>query len=231
MHSNSKPVYSNQPGPHARLAELVARHAAHPFKKPPAAYSEQAFAQLHGAWDGHRALILDAGCGTGESSLALARLYPDSLVVGIDQSQVRLAQGLRKLQSTLSAGSGADNLLLLRADVVDFWLLLARNGMRLSRHYLLYPNPWPKAAQVMRRWPAHPAFPLLPQLGGVLECRSNWRIYVEEFSLACGLLGRAAPACEVFVPEDPLTPFERKYRDSGHALYRACLDLGPGLNR
>jgi tRNA (guanine-N7-)-methyltransferase len=77
----------------------------------------------------------------------------------------------------------------------------------------------------MRRWPAHPAFPLLLQLGGVLECRSNWRTYVEEFCLASQLLGKGSPSCEAFTADDPLTPFERKYRDSGHALYRACVDL------
>lgn len=226
MHGNSKAVHSNQPGPHARLAELVAKHAARPFQKPPADYSRHAFAQLLAAWDGRRPLILDAGCGTGESSLALARLYPDSLVVGVDQSQTRLATGLRKASDAPSGPDGPANALLLRADVVDFWLLLVEHKVRLARHYLLYPNPWPKAAQVMRRWPAHPAFPLLPQLGGVLECRSNWRVYVEEFSLACGVLGHAAPPCEAFVAEEPLTPFERKYRDSGHALYRARLEVG-----
>jgi tRNA (guanine-N7-)-methyltransferase len=32
-------------------------------------------------------------------------------------------------------------------------------------------------------------------------------------------------ACESFDAAQPLTPFERKYRDSGHRLYRAVVDL------
>jgi tRNA (guanine-N7-)-methyltransferase len=221
MHANSRIVESTQQAPHHQLAALLRRHAQSPFRKPPASYSVAAFERLLAAWDGCAPLLLDAGCGTGASTRALARLHPDCLAVGVDQSAARLAQG-----ANAARGEPAlPNLLLLRADVVDIWGLLAARGMRLARHYLLYPNPWPKPAQVMRRWPAHPAFPLVLGLSGRLECRSNWRVYVEEFSAALGLLRDAAPACEVFVPQEALTPFERKYRDSGHTLWRAVADL------
>jgi tRNA (guanine-N7-)-methyltransferase len=226
MHANSRPVTSPQQGPHQQLGALVLRHARSPFRKPPAPYSVAAFGRLLAAWDGSAPLLLDAGCGTGASTRALARLHPHCLAVGVDQSEARLAQG----EQAARGQAAPPNLLLLRADVVDIWGLLAARGMRLARHYLLYPNPWPKPAQVMRRWPAHPAFALLPALGGVLECRSNWEVYVQEFSAALGLLRGAAPACEAFVPEEPLTPFERKYRDSGHTLWRAAVDLDTALD-
>jgi len=221
MHANSRPVASPQQEPHPHLGALVLRHARRPFQKPPPAYSVAAFDRLLAAWDGHAPLLLDAGCGTGASTRALARLHPDCLAVGVDQSAARLAQG----EQAARGQPAPHNLLLLRANVVDIWGLLAARGMRLARHYLLYPNPWPKPAQVMRRWPAHPAFPLLLALGGTLECRSNWGVYVAEFSAAIGLLRGVAPACQAFVPREPLTPFERKYRDSGHTLWRAALDL------
>jgi len=220
MQASSRPVHSTQQAVHARLAELVHRHANSDFRKPPAAYSLAALARLYAVWDRRAPLVLDAGCGTGASTLALARLHPDCLVIGVDQSQVRLAAGAR--------GAGAappGNALLLRADVVDLWLLLARERLRLAHHYLLYPNPWPKPAQVMRRWPAHPVFPTIIALGGVLECRSNWLVYVDEFSAALQQLTGRAPLRETLAPEQPWTPFERKYRDSGHGLYRAVLDL------
>ena len=223
MHANSRPVASAQQAPHLKLAALVARHARTPFRKPPAAYSVAAFERLLSVWDGHAPLLLDAGCGTGASTRALARLHPHCLAVGVDQSAARLAQGAR--------WAGADspaNALLLRADVVDLWLLLAQRRIRLARHYLLYPNPWPKAAQVMRRWPAHAAFPALLSLGGVLECRSNWRVYVDELCCAVHMLTGREPRSAAFVPEQPLSPFERKYRDSGHTLWRACVDLDAG---
>ena len=228
MHANSRPVESTQQAPHHQLAALVRRHAQSPFRKPPAAYSAAAFERLLAAWDGRAPLLLDAGCGTGASTRALARLHPHCLAIGVDQSAARLAQGANAARGE----TAPPNLLLLRADVVDIWGLLAARGMRLAYHYLLYPNPWPKPAQVMRRWPAHPAFPLVLALGGRLECRSNWCVYVEEFSAALGLLRGTAPACEIFVPGETLTPFERKYRDSGHTLWRAAADLdtaAPGV--
>lgn len=225
MHANSRPVQSSQLRPHQKLAELVARHARAPLRKPPAPYSEAAFGQLLKAWDGRAPLLLDAGCGTGASTRALARLHPQCLAVGVDQSAARLAQGENAAQA---GGAAPENLLLLRANVVDIWALLAREKMRLAHHYLLYPNPWPKPAQLMRRWPAHPAFPGLLALGGRLECRSNWQVYVEEFCAALQVLRGAAPVAAAFVPAEPLTPFERKYRDSGHALWRAAVDLDTG---
>ena len=67
----------------------------------------------------------------------------------------------------------------------------------------------------------------MPALGGVLECRSNWCVYVEELAQALQLLcGKTGTVEEWAVRGDPLTAFERKYRDSGQSLYRLVVDLG-----
>lgn len=95
----------------------------------------------------------------------------------------------------------------------------------LQAHYLLYPNPWPKPAHLGRRVHGHPAFPLLLQLGGALELRSNWQLYVEEFGVALQLCGVAARVAAVPQEEAPLTLFERKYRDSGQQLWRMSATL------
>ena len=53
---------------------------------------------------------------------------------------------------------------------------------------------------------------------GRLELRSNWQLYVEEFGLAMHLAG--CPGYITRVTAEPaLSLFERKYRDSGHALW------------
>lgn len=213
MQGNSRPVTSTQAAVHRDLARLLERHLAHPFRKPVAAYSRTAFAALLAVWNERRPLVLDAACGTGESTLLLAGQHPEALVVGVDQSARRLARG-----QSLSAAFR--NVILLRADMVDLWLLMAERGMRPAAQYLLYPNPWPKPAQVMRRWPAHPVFPTVIALGGRIECRTNWRTYAEEFAHAVAILTGAAVGVERFQPARPLTPFERKYGASGHPLYR-----------
>lgn len=219
MYANSSVPQSAQTGVHDRLAELVDRHRRERFRKPVLDYNRAAFEQAMAAWRawGDKVpLILDAGCGTGASSFGLARRYPDSFVIGVDQSADRLA--------TVKPDQ-PENLCLVRADLVDFWRLLAECEVTLSRHYLYYPNPWPKIGHLARRWHGHAVFPVLPSLGGSIECRSNWQIYVEEFAFALGrILGREV-AWESFVAEDPVSPFERKYRDSGQALYRCVVDL------
>ena len=171
-------------------------------------------------WDGRAPLILDAGCGVGHSTIALARAYPDAWVIGVDQSEDRLAR-----KKPYPAAHLPQNMVFVRADLVDFWRKMAKAGLRLDRHYVLYPNPWPKIGHLARRWPAHPVFPYALALGGQLECRTNWDVYAQEFALATAqITGRVAPV-SVFDAPQPITPFERKYKDSGQTLYRVAVDL------
>jgi len=144
-------------------------------------------------------------------------MYPEHFVFGVDQSVDRISRG-RPLPMP-------QNALLIRADLVDFWRLLAGNGIRLARHYNLYPNPWPKIGHLARRWQGHAVFPVWRELGGELECRSNWRIYIEEMAQALTLLTGQPVAAEPWQTDDPMTPFEKKYLASGHELWRCRASL------
>ncbi len=221
MEGNSRFISSAQNGPHEDLAALVGRHLAHPFRKPILDYNRQAFGAAlaaRDAWNPQAPLILDAGCGVGWSTLRLAERYPDHFVIGVDQSSDRISRG-----KPLSLPANAH---FQRADLVDFWRLFDEAGVRLARHYVLYPNPWPKIGHLARRWHGHAVFPDLLALGGVFECRSNWRIYIEELAIAIGLATGKTASCQPWLPEgEPLTPFEKKYLASGHDLFRLVVDL------
>jgi len=219
---NSSPISSAQTGVHEALAELVARHLAHPFRKPVTDYNRRSFDDSMAAWQaaGSAPLILDTGCGVGLSTLHLAARHPDHFVIGIDQSADRLAR------QTLWSGPPPQNLCFVRADLVDYWRLALQGGVRPTHQYLLYPNPWPKIGQLARRWHGHAVFPSIVALGGTIECRSNWRIYIDEFAQALQQVSGQAVATEAFATDAPITPFERKYLASGHALWRCRLDLG-----
>lgn len=223
MYANSSPIVSGQTETHAQLHALVARHAAHPFRKPVTDYNRAAFEHSITAWQaaGSAPLILDAGCGVGLSTLHLATEFPDHFVIGVDQSADRTAR------HTQWTGTLPDNLLRVRADLVDYWRLMAQHRIFPARHYLLYPNPWPKIGHLARRWHGHPVFPTLIALGGQLECRSNWHIYIDEFSAALTQLTGVPVASESYVPQQTITPFERKYQESGHALWRCRVQLPP----
>lgn len=216
MYANSRVITSAQSDVHEQLFSVVAKHATTEFKKPIAPYNRTAFDASIAVWRAHGAkpLILDAGCGVGLSTLNLAAQFPDHFVIGIDQSADRLTR------NTHWQGELPANFLKVRADLVDYWRLMRAAGIRLARHYLLYPNPWPKISQLRRRWHAHPVFPTVVALGGSFECRSNWRIYIEECASALTQLTGKHVSCEPFATDAPSTPFERKYLASGHALWR-----------
>lgn len=221
MHANSSPVISSQTGLHDHLSILVARHAATEFLKPVMPYNRTAFDASIAAWRtaGTMPLILDAGCGVGLSTLNLATQFPDHFVIGVDQSADRLAR------KTNWPGAIPSNCVRVRADLVDYWRLLHAAGVRPARHYVLYPNPWPKIGQLGRRWHGHPVFPTIVALGGELECRSNWRIYIEEFAAALTQLGDVAVRCERYQTSSAITPFEQKYLASGHTLWHCETQL------
>ena len=141
--------------------------------------------------------------------------HPQAHVLGVDQSAERLAR----------APELPDNARLLRAELADFWRLLLAAGWSVEQHYLFYPNPWPKAAHLRRRWHAHPVFPALLAIGGRLEMRTNFPIYAEEFARALRCSGHADASLLQLRVEEPVSPFERKYRDSGHPLFQVIVDL------
>ncbi|MEE4298509.1 MAG: methyltransferase domain-containing protein [Pseudomonadales bacterium] len=220
MIGNSRRIVGAQRGPHADLERRIARHRDVPFQRPIASHTAAAFAALVDRLDSSRPLVLDAGCGTGESSVRLAGRHPDALVIGVDKSAHRL-------RPVLAGGGCASRVHLVRADLQDFWRLARAAGLRLAAHYLLYPNPWPKAVHLQRRWHGHPVFPDLLALGGALELRTNWSVYAEEFAagLACFGFEASMERLDAESAGSPLTPFERKYLASGQRCLRVRADL------
>ena len=221
MFGNSRAVTTNQDGVHPALEATVRRHLAHPWRAPVADHDRAAFARA-ADWVGtadHR-LIVDSGCGTGRSSVALAKTYPEALVLGLDQSQHRLQRAARRFAPL------PDNLLLLQTDCSGFWRLAAQAGWRPWRHYVLYPNPWPKSAHLKRRWHGHPVFPMLLELGGTLEMRSNWSLYLQEARAALALGGWSSELTALHQDHEALTDFEEKYAASGQKLWRLTAKLG-----
>ncbi len=220
MTTKSRPVRSNQTGIHEDLFKILQRHRKKPYLKPISRHTLAAFETARRRLATiDRPLILDSGCGTGESSLFLSSMYPEAFVLGLDKSLVRL-------QKNPLFGTPHDrNVLLLRADLFDFWRLAAREGWRFEKHYIFYPNPWPKKRHLKRRIHGHPAFFDMLRLSPYLELRSNWRIYLEEFAAAVAFVtGRSFPV-EPFVPETPISAFEKKYWMSGHELFRLQIRL------
>ena len=199
------------------LADIVVAHMGSQWRRPIALHSAEAFQAIRSrVEESSQPLIIDSCCGTGDSTRCLAAQNPDALILGVDKSAHRLAR--HQLGET-------ENYAVLRADVNDFWRLAAAAGWRPVRHYLLYPNPYPKASQIRKRWYGSPAFPALLAIGGLLTVRTNWSIYAQEFVLALKAAGFAATESQIAgVP--PIRAFEAKYQERGHRLYQVISDLG-----
>ena len=215
--TNSRAVTSNQDGLHPRLEEIVRRHRTHENQAPVVDHARSGFESLSQIVErAGRPLILDSGCGTGDSTRNLARAHPGHFVVGIDKSLNRLSK--RRVEPN------PENLFLMRGDLMDLYPLIAGAGWDVDQHYILYPNPWPKAAHLQRRWHGSAIFPSLLSVGRTLHLRSNWRIYVEEFATALKVSGVFAEISPLKVTTS-LSPFEAKYAASGHDLWQLRAEL------
>ena len=92
------------------------------------------------------------------------------ICTGIDRSGHRLDRVL-EIGSVVvkeAAKIQSENAILLRADLSDIWTLVFQDpSLLVQRHYLLYPNPYPKSKHLQRRWHGHPIFPILLGLGNL----------------------------------------------------------------
>ncbi len=216
MPNKSSIVTSNQLGTHDDLENKLKKHLTNPFRKPYRPFSADIFYKANEIINNiNLPIILDSGCGTGESSLILSKQYTDALVVGIDKSEKRLEKFI-----TNENFFDKDNLILIRADVIDIWRMIKQSNWNIKKHYLLYPNPWPKKDQLKRRWHGHPVFPEMLTLCNNIELRTNWQIYAEEFRFALELVTKKTASIETIEAEQFISPFEKKYYESGHELYR-----------
>ena len=209
---------------HQLVERHVAQHTTYLAKRPIAKHTAAAFQTASEfARSRNAPLIIDAGCGTGRSTLKLAARYPERTVIGVDRSETRLSK----------SNNVPANALLLRAELGDFWRLLNDTpDLTVEETYLLYPNPYPKTKMLKQRFQGHASLPsLLHACGRRLTIRASWRTYLEEFRLAvlkAGALGIRPDLIpgepyELSDLRDPLTLFERKYAAAGVPVYELVL--------
>lgn len=218
MQKLARNIETNQLGMHQNLSKVVSKYLNSHSQKPISEHTQLAFTAAVdwlGAWQGD--LIIDACCGVGESTSLIAKAHPNAKVIGIDKSAARI-------NKHHSYTTDCDNYLLIRADLNDFWRLAVLDKWQLTKHYILYPNPYPKSSQLQNRWYASSAFPDILRLGGLLEVRSNWQLYIEEFFQALKIAKQNAHT-QSYTAEIAMTPFERKYWLSGQSSWQLLAAL------
>lgn len=237
--NGARSVTTNQEGPYKELERVVRKHAATLFLRPVADHTREAFdtaKEFVGRFYKNVSVskpldvILDSGCGTGESTVHIAKRFPNTPVIGVDKSAARLTRACAG-NAPATDGDTSANAFWVRAELLDFWKLaldeVDAGRWRIPYHALYYPNPWPKQSEATRRFHLHPIFPTLLKLGERIELRTNWEIYAREFAAAAKLIPNQVRddhvVCEAFSPEECETAFERKYKEARQQLWRVLI--------
>lgn len=172
------------------------------------------------AWFGRQApVVLEIGCGSGTSTLAMAKEEPGIDVVAVEVYRRGLAQLLCAIDR-----DKVSNIRLIRGNAVDVLQRLIAPAS-LTGVRVFFPDPWPKARHHKRRF-LQPgtigliADRLLP--GGVLHVATDHAGYAEHIAE----VGAGEPRLRPVDPDDalaisvtrPTTKYETKAQEAGSAV-------------
>ncbi|ORA16063.1 tRNA (guanosine(46)-N7)-methyltransferase TrmB [Mycobacterium arosiense ATCC BAA-1401 = DSM 45069] len=172
------------------------------------------------AWFGrHAPVVLEIGCGSGISTLAMAKDEPGIDVVAVEVYRRGLAQLLCAIDR-----DKVSNIRMIRGDAVDVLQRLIAPGS-LTGVRVFFPDPWPKARHHKRRF-LQPgtigliADRLLP--GGVLHVATDHAGYAEHIAEVGAGESRLRPvdpneALPISV-QRPTTKYETKAQEAGSAV-------------
>lgn len=168
---------------------------------------------------GRRApVILEIGCGMGETTTRIALAAPQTNFLGIEVH----APGVGALLKLVD-DADLNNVRVIRHDAVEVVQdMIAPES--LSGIHIFFPDPWPKARHHKRRLIQAPFVSLLASRlipGGYLHCATDWEDYAQEILLVLSAEPLLANTAESFVPRPayrPLTKFEHRGLKLGHAV-------------
>ena len=170
------------------------------------------------AWFGRRApLVLEIGCGSGTSTLAMAKDEPAIDVIAVEIYRRGLAQLLCAIER-----DQVRNIRLIRGNALDVLQHLIAPGS-LSGVRVFFPDPWPKARHHKRRLLQPVTIDLIVDRlvpGGVLHAATDHPGYAEQIAEvgdAEPRLVRVRPGTESLPISvvRPTTKYETKAQEAG----------------
>ncbi|MEZ0365328.1 tRNA (guanosine(46)-N7)-methyltransferase TrmB [Mycobacterium sp. pUA109] len=173
------------------------------------------------SWFGRDApLVLEIGCGTGASTVAMAQAEPDIDVLAVEVYR----RGLAQLLSAIDR-EDVTNIRLIRGDAVDVLEhMLTPNSLVGVR--VFFPDPWPKARHHKRRLLQPATLALIADRlrpGGVLHAATDHPGYAEQIAEAgdgeprLRRVYQDTPGLPISVVR-PITKYETKAQEAGSAV-------------
>lgn len=166
-------------------------------------------------------VFVEIGFGNGEHLEFLSKKYPDTLIVGIEVSQLCALKGTRRVLS-----QKLDNIRIMHGDA----RFLIRNSFApetVDRVYMNFPCPWPKTRHAERRVTV-PAFTAL--LNYVLKPEGTFRLatdvdwYAEDANKMISANGVfKTVSFEKNPKREYITKYERRWLEMGKDIWQVIL--------
>ena len=213
-----------------KLKRFEANRHLRPVVEPEKPFYDSAKGRWNADFFGaDRPITAEVGCGKGEYSVGLARLYPERHFVGVDVKGDRIFIGATEVDE-----AGMPNVAFLRTDARRLADFFAED--ELAELWMTFPDPRPKEGDERRRLTFPPRLETYRRLlkpGARFHLRTDsapFVAYTEEALAEVGVTGvevdRDAP---VLVGADgaPITSaFERRFRDAGKPIHHLTCVLG-----
>ncbi|ORV93889.1 tRNA (guanine-N7)-methyltransferase [Mycobacterium interjectum] len=172
------------------------------------------------AWFGRQApLVLEIGCGSGTSTLAMAKDEPHVDVIAVEIYRRGLAQLLCAIDR-----EQVDNIRLIRGNAIEVLDRLIAPGS-LTGVRVFFPDPWPKARHHKRRFLQPGTIDLIVDRllpGGVLHAATDHPGYAEQIAEvgdAESRLRRVGPGSRLPISVvRPTTKYETKAQEAGSVV-------------
>ncbi len=163
-------------------------------------------------------VILEIGCGMGETTARIAAALPDKNFIGVEVHSPGVGALLKLIEQ-----QQLTNLRVIRHDAVEVVEhMLAPQS--LAGVHLFFPDPWPKARHHKRRI-VQPAFVKLLATrlapGGYLHFATDWEPYAESMLEVLSSEPSLTNGSENFAPRPahrPVTKFEHRGLKLGHGV-------------
>jgi tRNA (guanine-N7-)-methyltransferase len=167
-------------------------------------------------------LVLEIGCGMGETTAALAQSRPNVNYLGIEVYNAGVGALLKRIEDMQLT-----NLRVMQFDAVEVVRDMLADGVLAGCH-IYFPDPWPKARHHKRRLVQPWFIELLAQKiapGGYLHCATDVEDYAQQMLEVLSGQPRLQNTANGFAPrknllfERPVTKFEHRGVKLGHGVW------------
>lgn len=164
-------------------------------------------------------VILEIGCGMGETTAAIADALRERNFIGIEVHTPGVGSLLKEI-----ATRELSNLRVIQHDAVEVVRDMIPPGL-LSGIHIYFPDPWPKKRQQKRRLIQPPfvhelAMRLAP--GGYIHCATDWEEYAQQMLDVLSAEPLLQNTADGFAPRPdyrPQTKFETRGLRLGHGVW------------